>query len=149
MPNLAPQEPPNIFLRRQPVQNRPDTIERHAVESHRIMVPHFDYTRAAQLFRTTMESNRQGTLRLAEAEFQNRIIRYLSYNASQLQTLLQKISRDVQNRARSAEEHAAIAKQFNGLQIGIIAVINVIKSIEAKFIIDQKFRRIPPGMNLF
>ncbi|MFZ6015439.1 MAG: hypothetical protein ACOYUZ_03735 [Patescibacteria group bacterium] len=149
MPNRAPQIPPHIFLQRKKVKNRPDELLERVVESHSQHIPYFDYKRAVHLVKSAFESANQGRLRELESELQNRIIRYLSHQPSQLQTVVQKIFSNAQTVIKDPRFRAGVSQEISHLQSGIISVIAVLQNIENNFRRRQRLGMLPAERELY
>lgn len=151
MPEMIPITPPHAFLQREPVKNRPDKVKALELESAEVSRHEvFDYLKAVQIFRETLETNRQGKSRLLETEFQNRIIRYMMHKpGSQLDPLLQKISAEAQKQCRRPELKSKFTAEKNKLLSGIEAVIQTLRKIETQFLADKRMGKIKPGTELF
>ncbi len=151
MPEMMPLTPPHVFLQREPVKNRPDKVTALELESAEVSRHEvFDYPKAVQIFRETLETNRQGKSRLLETEFQNRIIRYMLHKpVSELDRLLQKISAEAQKQCRRPELKSQFATEKNKLLSGIEAVIQTLRQIETRFLADKRAGKIKPGTELF
>ncbi|MBD3281394.1 hypothetical protein GF391_01480 [Candidatus Uhrbacteria bacterium] len=151
MPEMIPLSPPNVFLQREPVKNKPDKVTKVELESAEVSRHEvFDYGRSVQIFREILETNRKGKSRCLETEFQNRIIRYmLRKPLSGLDPLLQKISAEAQMQCRRTELKSQFAIEKRKLLSGIEAVIQTLRKIEAKFLADKRAGKIKPGTELF
>lgn len=152
MPQMEPRmKHPHVILQREPVKNRPDTVVEEKLESMETS-PHavFDYNKAIQLFRISVETNRQGESREIETEFQNRIIRYMLHKPlSQIDPLLQKISSEAQKTSSKPGMNKAFTTAKNQLLRGIESVIEVLRELEVQFHKDRLAGKTPSSAQLF
>jgi|GEM_PF-1704353 len=152
MPQMEPRiQYPHIFLKREPVKNRPDSIIKEEIEpvetsQHAV----FDYGKAVQLFRQSMETDRRGKSREIETEFQNRIIRYMLHKpTSQIQLLLKKICTEAQRTTMRPELKLQFITQERKLLSGIEAVIDLLRDLELQFHQDKQAGKKSPSSQLF
>ncbi len=142
---------PHVILQREPVENRPDAVVKERLESMETS-PHavFDYNKAIQLFRISVETNRQGESREIETEFQNRIIRYMLHKPlSQIDPLLQKISTEAQKTTSRPGMNKTFATTKDKLLRGIESVIEVLRELEMQFRKDRLAGKTSSSTELF